>query len=161
MKKLEQWKIDYIREHKNDYPRKKVCEVVGASERTVLAYVRKFGGRIKALRDPVPPETKVFMSEQRKAIFRSEMRRFMSGEPQRTKTHLRIVPPKTRQALWKLCMRYNYFQGKRGDTSLRLYYDAETRRAESEAYFTKKYGIKFVAADDEEENNENSENGTE
>lgn len=149
MKRLEQWQLDYIREHKNDYPRRLIAEVVGLSLSTVYCYIHKFGGATFCGKSN--EATRKAISETRKKIFRSERRRMMAGEAQRTKLKINLLPRSTQFAVAKLKHHYAYFHAD-GDHFLTLCYDGQTRRNRNEAYYEQKYGIKFVPADGYKEN---------
>lgn len=144
MKRLEQWQLDYIREHKNDYPRRLIAEVVGLSQSTVYCYIHKFGGATFCGKSN--EATRKAISETRKKIFRSERRRMMAGEAQRTKLKINLLPRSTQYVVARLKNRLAYFHAD-GDPFLTLCYDQQTRRTPNEAYFTEKYGIRFVPAD--------------
>lgn len=144
MKRLEQWQLDYIREHKNDYPRRLIAEVVGLSLSTVYCYIHKFGGATFCGKSN--EATRKAISETRKKIFRSERRMMMAGEAQRTKLKINLLPRNTQYVVARLKNRHAYFHAD-GDPFLTLCYDHETHRTPNEAHFTQKYGIKFVPAD--------------
>ena len=70
------------------------------------------------------------------------------GEKPATHQNLSIYPYKTRVAKKGLRLNHNYFYDD--DDYMILYYDSETQRSTKEDYFKKKYGFKFIEADEEE-----------
>ena len=88
-------------------------------------------------------------------VHNDKMERFRiySGMKQKTKYHISVIPNKTRFAMYNLCKLRNYFRDEDAD-SYNLYYDSKTNRANyhgyDEVYFSKKYGIQFIQADEDE-----------
>lgn len=80
-----------------------------------------------------------------KHVRRMEEIRFMSGMKQKTRLRIKVLPDKVYNALWNLEKKYNYFFETNAAVA---YYDSLTNRNPNEAYYTKKYGIRFVEADD-------------
>lgn len=74
--------------------------------------------------------------------------RVMSGLKPLTRLKMRTIHPSAYKSRWYLEKRYGYFTVDGEPYS--LYYDSETRRCRNEAYYTEKYGLKFIKADEEE-----------
>lgn len=145
MKRLEQWQIDYIREHRDEYPRKKVAEAIGVSTHTVIVYAMRFGGE-RRMQGNMPEASRRSISETKKRQHRSEVRRVLAGEKRRYKFPVTTFSKRTRLNVSQLKGRHGYFHAE-GDDYLTLCYDEQTRRTSREAYHTEKYGIRFVPAD--------------
>ena len=94
-------------------------------------------------------ETREKIRKARLRNHRMEKFRVMSGMPQKTKYHISTMPARVRYAINGLIARRNYFRTEPGYT---LYYDSKTNRCNyhcyNEEYYTKKYGIQFVKADE-------------
>lgn len=78
--------------------------------------------------------------------------RIMSGLRQKTRFKFATLSTQGRQTVWRLVRDFNYFtiDGERST----LYYDSETHRTPFEASHEKKYGIRFMPADEENVTNE-------
>ena len=87
------------------------------------------------------------ISEGMKRFYRKERFRILSGEKPQSKL-LSPFPEKMRKYMSDLCYKKGYFHiGKLHDGI--LYYDSETRRCrESEENGARRYGIKFVEAEE-------------
>lgn len=91
------------------------------------------------------------MGERWKRKRRMDELRVLSGLPQRTRFKLKSINSKAYQAKWYLEHRYGYF-GVEGE-AYALFYDKETRRCRQEGYYSRKYGLRFIKAqqgDDED-----------
>lgn len=92
------------------------------------------------------------MAETRKEMFRKERRRVKWGLEQRTKVRTCAAASKAvMTARYNLKNQHSYvleecraFNGN----PYNIYYDSETRRSPNEAYFTEKYGFKFILLDE-------------
>lgn len=78
--------------------------------------------------------------------------RIMSGLRQKTRFKFATLSTQGRQTVWRFVRDFNYFtiDGERNT----LYYDSETHRTPFEARHEKKYGIRFMPADEENVTNE-------
>ena len=74
--------------------------------------------------------------------------RVMSGLKQLTRLRISSIRPASYNSRWYLERKYDYFTVEGEPYS--LYYDSGTRRCRNEAYFTEKYGLKFIKADEDE-----------
>lgn len=72
--------------------------------------------------------------------------RVRSGLEQNTKYKVRITPKRIQNAMYHLRQKYGYFYETVDKTE--LYYDSQTRRVKNENYYTEKYGISFILADE-------------
>ena len=72
--------------------------------------------------------------------------RVRSGLEQNTKYKVRITPKRIQNAMYHLMKKYGYFYETVDKTE--LYYDLQTRRVKNENYYTEKYGISFILADE-------------
>ena len=89
------------------------------------------------------------MGERWKRKRRMDELRVLSGLPQRTRFKFAKLTTQGRQTVWRMVRKHNYFQVS-GEPRT-LYYDGDTRRVYTEARLAKKYGLRFVAAEDYEE----------
>lgn len=141
------------------YPTKtasEIAELTGRSRSFVIRWARKFGlehdeatkERIRrqairnlTKRSNYAPEILKRRKETRKKTLAREELRAKYGLPRQTRLRLRTMPTKHRKARNHMLAKYGYLYDE--ETPFCLYYDAETRRAKGEAYFTKKYGFEF------------------
>lgn len=72
--------------------------------------------------------------------------RVLSGLPQRTRFRFAALTTQGRQTVWRMVRKRGYFQVD-GEPRT-LYYDGETMRVHTEARLAMKYGLHFVAAGD-------------
>lgn len=72
--------------------------------------------------------------------------RVRSGLEQNTKYKVRITPKRIQNAMYHLRQKYGYFYETVDKTV--LYYDSQTIRVKNENYYTEKYGISFIQADE-------------
>lgn len=93
------------------------------------------------------------MGERWKRKRRMDELRVLSGLPQRTRFKLKSINSKAYQAKWYLEHRYGYFwvDGE----AYTLFYDKETRRCRHEGYYSRKYGLRFIKA--QQEDNEDAD----
>lgn len=88
------------------------------------------------------------MSETRKEMFAKECRRAKWGIAQQTKLRVcAAAPSKVMQARYNLERQHNYvLEDCRAFNAspYNIYYDSETKRTPNEAYYTEKYGFKFI-----------------
>lgn len=70
----------------------------------------------------------------------------LGREPSDTKYKVRITPKRIQNAMYHLRQKYGYFYETVDKTV--LYYDSQTRRVKNENYYTEKYGISFIQADE-------------
>ena len=74
--------------------------------------------------------------------------RVMSGLKPLTRLRLAVIRPASYKSRWYLERKYDYFTVE--GEPYNLYYDSGTRRCGKEAYYTEKYGLKFIKADEDE-----------
>lgn len=86
------------------------------------------------------------LSEKITHTRKMESWRVRSGLEQNTKYKVRITPKRIQNAMYHLRKKYGYFYETVDKTV--LYYDSLTRRVENENYYTEKYGISFILADE-------------
>lgn len=84
-----------------------------------------------------------------KATRRLDEMRVLACEPQRTRFKFSKEPKGAYSIRHLLLCKYNYFTAD-GDKRT-FYYDDETRRTPKEAYHNKKYGFRFVSAEQQAE----------
>lgn len=58
----------------------------------------------------------------------------------------KLTPKRIQNAMYHLRQKYGYFYETVDKTV--LYYDSQTRRVKNENYYTEKYGISFIQADE-------------
>ena len=86
------------------------------------------------------------LSEKITHTRKMESWRVRSGLEQNTKYKVRITPKRIQNAMYHLMQKYGYFYETVDKTE--LYYDSQTRRVKNENYYTEKYGISFILADE-------------
>lgn len=93
-------------------------------------------------------ETRDVMKGARKLkrIWRNEELRVSEGKPQLTRLRLRTFPYRVWKVKYYLKKKYDYFEVE--DEPYVLGYDVDTRRCRREAYFSRKYGLEFVEAEE-------------
>ena len=102
--------------------------------------------RLSALKKANTPECRAKATDTMRRTRRMEKWRLMSGLQKKTKLRFRSVPLRVYQALYHLKHKYNYFSL---DEAYVLFYDTQTRRCNDEQYYSIRYGIKFVEANEE------------
>lgn len=109
----------------------------------------------------LPPEEKArFCAKRGRTLARRiayDRMRVMMGEKPLMKRKYSILSFAASHAKWYLSKTYDYFVPEGETDPYALYYDAQTRRRPldtgqgSEAYYVKRYGFKFLPADEEDE----------
>lgn len=97
------------------------------------------------------PESRARQSATYRRRRKADYLRFLSGQPLETRFRFRVVPEKTRKAMWHLERTRDYFRVE--GEPYTLCYDEQTRRltgSRDEAYYASRYGIRFLPADPEE-----------
>lgn len=117
------------------------------TERTIKRLTDKSKSRLVCGKRKISEQELLKRSKSQKKLRKSETFRVISGIPQRTKFHIRVVPIKTSRAMQLLRREYNYFYDTLDEMT--LYYDSETRRNPREQYFIDKYHLKFEQADED------------
>lgn len=154
--------IQKIRELYPDHTGKDIAELIGCSKESVSVYARRLGlahsaellqemkrKRTAAATASRTPETYKKIAEKMRRVRLAETTRKLSGMAQTTKCQIRLLPSKTRKYMTSIVYRCNYFRYGDPDDAV-LYYDSETKRsAKVEEFAAKKYGIKFLPADDD------------
>lgn len=148
----------YIREHLPQSTCVQVAKRLGRTPSAVAKYAKRHGVSYnKALVAQIKAAniTSVNWSEEHakkisdaiKEKFRKDRRRLNWGLEQKTKWNVERLPRAITDARARLKWRHNYVMDDlriRHDDPYNIYYDSETKRTPNEAYFTKKYGFKFI-----------------
>lgn len=140
-KRIDDWKIDYLREHYHDTSNEVLAEAIGVSKFTVKSYRTKLGlrkdaeyisnlNRDKAIRCNNherlnTPKAVAKRTATRIRINESERRRISWGLEQKTKTHFRLEP-KGKYEQRKYLRNRGYIID---ETNLIAYYTPGTHRA--------------------------------
>lgn len=219
-KKLSQEKLDYIKEHRNDRPRKMYAKEIGVSISVFRKYAKEFGGDVRemAIGGYIPKHHRYVIEhyadastveiakslsltrsaidsiarkyglkhsdeqirrakERQRELFkknrdlyvekrvkawkltrRMDELRLLSGERQRSRMNISLVPERIKVAMYRLRYRRGYIKCET-DPYL-LYYDENTRRTTlrrngwTEEKYEKKYKIKFKELPKDEEYDE-------
>ena len=163
-KRLTEEEKAYIREHAPKSTYAQVARELGRRYNTVTYFARQNGtGHSEAAfrlacgayiknqssRDREARMKK--MSETRKEMFARERRRAKWGMEQRTKLRAcAAAPHKVVIARYYLKNQHSYvLEDCRAFSAspYNVYYDSETKRSKNEAYYTEKYGFKFIPLD--------------
>lgn len=138
------------------YSGREIGDKIGLRRTVVNAYAKKMGithtpeayRRIKHERTMKgiaghSQKSREQAREKNKRTRLMETYRLLSGDRQKTKLKISILPQKTRRRITMLCHLYNYFKSDDRNSTV-VYYDSETRRnAFAEKYAHEKYGITF------------------
>lgn len=162
--KLTQEEKAYIREHAPKSTYAQVARELGRLPATVIYFAHRNGiefskdafrsalganFRSESSRDREARFRK--LSQTRKNIIAKERRRVRWGLEQQTKIKACAMPRDVRVCRYNLRARCDYvLENCRilGNDPYAIYYDSETRRSPNEAYFTEKYGFKFIPLDE-------------
>lgn len=144
------------------YPFMTTSELVatyGGSPTTVRKLVREYGlkhnaetmRRISEKRKKWHARSQTEEAKRKRVVSWKRKRkvdelRLLSGMPTKTRHHFKSMPVQCRQTIWRLVRRNDYFQVE--EEPFTLYYDALTHRTRGEPHLAKKYGLRFLPADD-------------
>ena len=139
---------DTVRRYYPTMTAKEICARFGYSKTRVIAWAKRLGVRHtqeteERIRARVNIDYKA-MGERWKRKRRMDELRVLSGMSQKTRFKLKSINSKAYKAKWYLEHRYGYF-GVDGE-AYTLFYDKETRRCRHEGYYSRKYGLRFVKA---------------
>lgn len=148
---------DTVRRYYPTMTAKEICAHFGYSKTRVIAWAKRLGVRhTQETEERIRQENIARLSEARvnidykamgerwKRKRRMDELRVLSGMSQKTRFKLKSINSKAYKAKWYLEHRYGYF-GVDGE-AYTLFYDKETRRCRHEGYYSRKYGLRFVKA---------------
>lgn len=150
----------YIREHLPQSTYAQVARDLGRPAVSVLQHARAHGishnkalaNRIKGANLEHSERLNAKVSEAIQEKYRKERLRLKWGLEQKTKWRVGRAPKRVVVARSRLKCNYNYvlenLQLCYDANPYAIYYDSETRRSPNEAYFTEKYGFKFLPLDE-------------
>ena len=139
------WVREYVLRHMDSMPRRRLAREAGLSLYMLYKVLRELGADVRKGK-MFTEASREKLRKSRNRLIRMERRRILGGEPQKTRIYLNILPLRVRQAKRNLCKRRGYFCFR--DEPYTLYYDGGTTRSPEERYFTEKYGLRFMEADD-------------
>ena len=144
---------DTVRRYYPTMTAKEICARFGYSKTRVIAWAKRLGVRhTQETEERIRQENIARLSEARvnidykamgetwKRKRRMDELRVLSGMSQKTRFKLKSINSKA----YNLEHRYGYF-GVDGE-AYTLFYDKETRRCRHEGYYSRKYGLRFVKA---------------
>lgn len=159
---------DTVRRYYPTMTAKEICGKFGYSKTRVITWAKRLGVRhTPETEERIRQENIARLSEARvnidykamgerwKRKRKADELRMLSGLPQRTRFKFAKLTTQGRQTVWRMVRKRNYFQVE--GEPFTLYYDGETHRTPYEARHTRKYGLRFVATEDYEEQIEKQE----
>lgn len=153
----------YIRKHLPQSTCAQVARDLGREKSGIAKYAKRNGipydqRKVEQIRaGDLKPENRSKewrekISKSRKEIFRKERMRLKWGLPQRTRLSVDRMPRMTKDVRLQLKYRCDYvledLRHSQNADPYAVYYDSETKRSKKEAYFTEKYGFKFIPLND-------------